>query len=74
MLHGGPGHNSYDFEATTAKNLSNLGYFVIVYDQRGQGRSQTAAVMDYNYKTYSDDLKSLPNKMMLQDQRGLGSS
>lgn len=74
FIHGGPGHNSYDFEATTAKNLSNLGYFVIVYDQRGQGRSQTAAAMDYNYKTYSDDLKSLIDKFGLKNPILIGHS
>ncbi len=39
FVHGGPGHNSYDFELTTARNLASRGFFVIVYDQRGQGRS-----------------------------------
>jgi proline iminopeptidase len=34
FLHGGPSGNSTLFESTTAQNLSNIGYFLIVYDRR----------------------------------------
>ena len=34
FLHGGPGYNSASFEATSAQNLANAGYHVIVYDRR----------------------------------------
>ncbi|MFT3739163.1 MAG: alpha/beta hydrolase [Breznakibacter sp.] len=39
FIHGGPGGNSNLFEATTAKKLADCGFYVIVYDRRGEGRS-----------------------------------
>ena len=39
FLHGGPGYNCAAFEISTAKRLSDSGYFVIVYDMRGCARS-----------------------------------
>lgn len=41
FLHGGPGYNSFTFEASTAERLAANGYYVIVFDQRGCGRSKT---------------------------------
>jgi proline iminopeptidase len=38
-IHGGPGSSSASFEATTAQQLANLGFYVILYDRRGEGRS-----------------------------------
>lgn len=40
FLHGGPGYNCENFEATTAQQLADNGYYVIVYDRRGEGRSK----------------------------------
>lgn len=39
FLHGGPGSSSVFFEATTAQLLADRGFYVIVYDRRGEGRS-----------------------------------
>lgn len=39
FLHGGPGYNCANFEVTTAQILADKGFFVIVYDRRGEGRS-----------------------------------
>jgi proline iminopeptidase len=39
FLHGGPGYNCASFEFTTAENLAKKGFYVIVYDRRGEGRS-----------------------------------
>lgn len=39
FLHGGPGYNCANFEATTAQQLANKGFYVIVYNRRGEGRS-----------------------------------
>lgn len=48
FLHGGPGSSSVYFEATTAKLLADRGFFVVVYDRRGEGRSaDKQARMDY---------------------------
>ena len=38
-VHGGPRGNSTLFEGTTAKKLADKGFYVIVYDRRGEGRS-----------------------------------
>lgn len=39
FLHGGPGYNCVGFELATAQKLADKGYYVIVFDQRGCGRS-----------------------------------
>lgn len=39
FIHGGPRGNSTLFEGTTAQALANKGFYVIVYDRRGEGRS-----------------------------------
>lgn len=38
-VHGGPRGNSTLFEGTTAAALAERGFYVIVYDRRGEGRS-----------------------------------
>ncbi|MCE7039074.1 alpha/beta fold hydrolase [Dyadobacter sp. CY312] len=38
-IHGGPRGNATLFEGTTAQTLAQKGYYVIVYDRRGEGRS-----------------------------------
>lgn len=48
FLHGGPGSSSVFFEATTAQLLADKGFYVIVYDRRGEGRSvDVHARMDF---------------------------
>jgi proline iminopeptidase len=39
FIHGGPSGNAVQFEATTAPKLAERGFYVIVYDRRGEGRS-----------------------------------
>lgn len=39
FLHGGPGYNCANFEVTTAQRLADAGFYVVVYDRRGEGRS-----------------------------------
>lgn len=39
FIHGGPRGNSTLFEGTTAEKLAEKGFYVIVYDRRGEGRS-----------------------------------
>ena len=62
FIHGGPSGNATLFEATTAQKLADKGFYVIVYDRRGEGRSKdenasmtfTESFEDLNgiYKTY----------------------
>lgn len=54
FLHGGPGYNSANFEATTAQKLSEKGFFVIVYDRRGEGRSPDANAKFTFEETFND--------------------
>lgn len=57
FLHGGPGYNCVNFEATTAQQLADKGFFVIVYDRRGEGRSK-----DPNAKfTFNETFNDLNN-------------
>jgi proline iminopeptidase len=58
FLHGGPGYNSSVFEATTAQKLADAGYFIIVYDRRGEGRSINPAAA-YTFQQTFADLDSL---------------
>lgn len=49
FLHGGPGSSSVFFEATTARRLADSGFFVVIYDRKGEGRSADEhARMDFN--------------------------
>jgi len=63
FIHGGPSGNATLFKATTAQKLADQGFYVIVYDRRGEGRSiDTAATFTYQeaitdlnqiYKSYN---------------------
>ena len=56
-MHGGPRGNATLFEGTTAAVLSQKGFYVIVYDRRGEGRSA-----DPNAKvTFSEAFADLNN-------------
>lgn len=73
FLHGGPGFNSINFEITTAQNLAEKGYFVIVYDRRGEGRS-TDITAQFTYEQTIEDLKSLYTKYSIKKAHLIGHS
>ncbi len=73
FLHGGPGFNSINFEVTTAQVLAEKGYFVIVYDRRGEGRS-TDNLAQFTYQQTIEDLKSLYTKYSIQTATLIGHS
>lgn len=55
FIHGGPRGNATLFEGTTAEKLAEKGFYVIVYDRRGEGRSiDTTATF-----TYQEAIKDL---------------
>lgn len=54
FLHGGPGYNSAGFEISTAQKLSDNGFFVIVYDRRGEGRSANVPAKFTFEETFAD--------------------
>jgi proline iminopeptidase len=75
FIHGGPGYDSQNFELSTAEALSKKGYYVVVYDQRGQGRSDEAAdIGEYSYPQYSSDLKNLIAELHLHKPVLIGHS
>lgn len=63
FIHGGPRGNSTLFEGTTAQKLAEKGFYIIIYDRRGEGRSiDTTATftfqeaindLNYLYKRYN---------------------
>lgn len=58
FIHGGPSGNATLFEGTTAQNLADKGFYVIVYDRRGEGRSKDEnATM--TFKESFDDLNQI---------------
>lgn len=60
FIHGGPSGNTTLFEGTTAQKLADKGFYVIVYDRRGEGRSKDEnATM--TFKESFEDLKQLYN-------------
>lgn len=58
FIHGGPSGNATLFEGTTAQNLADKGFYVIVYDRRDEGRSKDDnATM--TFKESFEDLKNI---------------
>ncbi|HEX2898131.1 MAG TPA: alpha/beta hydrolase [Bacteroidia bacterium] len=58
FLHGGPGYNSANFEFDMAPRLAKMGYQVLVYDQRGSGRSE-GMTGEFTYPEAVADLHGL---------------
>ena len=54
FIHGGPSGNSNLFEGTTVNSLANKGFFVIVYDRRGEGRSKDENATMTFQETFDD--------------------
>lgn len=73
FLHGGPGYNCASFEATTAQNLADAGFFVIVYDRRGEGRSKDPEAT-YTFRQTNDDLNLIYEKYKLKQATLIGHS
>lgn len=73
FLHGGPGFNAINFEITAAKKLADLGYYVITYDRRGEGRS-TDKTATFTYKQTIDDLLSIFTKYSIDKATLIGHS
>lgn len=72
-LHGGPGYNSANFEVTTAQRLADLGFYVIVYDRRGEGRSADPNAK-FHFEESFDDLLTLYRQYGFQKATLLGHS
>lgn len=73
FLHGGPGYNSAGFEISTAQELANDGFFVIVYDRRGEGRS-TDVNAKFTFQETFDDIIGIYKKYNLKKANLIGHS
>jgi proline iminopeptidase len=73
FLHGGPGYNSAVFEATTAQPLADKGFYVIVFDRRGEGRSKDPNAQ-FTFQETFDDLKAVYQKYGLTKCTLIGHS
>jgi len=65
FIHGGPSGNSTLFEGTTAQKLANLGFYVIIYDRRGEGRSADPEAK-ITYAEAFEDLNAIYKKYNLK--------
>lgn len=73
FIHGGPSGNSTLFEATTAQKLADKGFYVLVYDRRGEGRS-TDPDATFTYEEAFQDLNSILKKYDLKSVTLIGHS
>lgn len=73
FLHGGPGYNSANFEATTAQKLADHGFFVVVYDRRGEGRSHDEEAQ-FTFSESFDDLLAIYQEHNLSRATLIGHS
>lgn len=73
FFHGGPGYNSVGFESTTAKRLSENGFYVIAYDRRGEGRSPDQNAK-FNFDETFDDINSIYDQFNLTSATLMGHS
>lgn len=65
FIHGGPSGNSTLFESTTAQKLADKGFYVLVYDRRGEGRSADPDAK-FTYDEAFQDLNSILKKYNLK--------
>jgi proline iminopeptidase len=58
FIHGGPRGNSTLFEGTNAEKLAKKGFYIIVYDRRGEGRSVNSTAT-FTYQEAINDLNDI---------------
>lgn len=73
FLHGGPGYNCSTFEVSTAERLAEKGFYVIVYDRRGEGRSSKTDAA-FTFDESCADLLSVLDEHSVQKARLIGHS
>jgi proline iminopeptidase len=73
FLHGGPGYNCANFEITSAQKLADAGYYVIVYDRRGEGRSPEGNAK-YTFDETFSDLNAIYKKYGIKQASLIGHS
>ncbi|MBC8125289.1 MAG: alpha/beta hydrolase [Candidatus Kapabacteria bacterium] len=74
FLHGGPGYNSWSFEAAMTDTLVTSGYRVITFDQRGSGRSGSSDQSLYTFQQALADIDSILTAKNIQKTAVVGHS
>jgi proline iminopeptidase len=73
FLHGGPGYNAASFEATTAQVFADEGFYVIVYDRRGEGRSSRVPA-DFTFDEAIADINFIYDSLNISSASLIGHS
>lgn len=73
FLHGGPGFNCVAFEVTTAEALAKSGFYVLVYDRRGEGRSEDTNAK-FTFEEACNDVLSILDERKLTKVTLMGHS
>lgn len=74
FIHGGPGSNSYYYEAMASSALIEKKLEMIYYDQRGCGRSGSPANGDYSLKRMEKDLEEIRTALGFKKWMVMGHS
>ena len=74
FVHGGPGSTSYYFEAMDGAPIIEQQLQMIYYDQRGAGRSDSAANRDYSLSRMLQDMDELRHHLKIQKWSLMGHS
>ena len=74
FLHGGPGYNSASFDWSTSQRLADAGYYVIVYDQRGNGRSAPSPNAAFTFEESCRDLAAILQRYNVNSVHLIGHS
>jgi len=73
FLHGGPGISAIDFEILMAEELAAKGFFVIIYDRNGEGRSENDEA-PFTFEGAYNELNGLLDHYNLEKVALLGHS
>ena len=73
VLHGGPGAH-HDYLLPQMLRLADEGYELVLYDQRGGGRSRTDDRAPVTWRTHVDDLALVGRELGLEGRPVVGYS
>lgn len=74
FVHGGPGSNSYYYEAMAGAPVIEKKLQMIYFDQRGSGRSDSAANRNYSLSRMLQDMDELRQHLGIQKWSVMGHS
>ncbi|MGV3530043.1 MAG: alpha/beta fold hydrolase [Flavisolibacter sp.] len=74
FVHGGPGSTSYYYEAMAGAPIIEQQMQMIYYDQRGSGRSDSAANRDYSLARMVKDMEEIREHLQIGEWAIMGHS